>query len=66
MPLITLDSVIHENKKHYPKTLLEECKYKKRKNKKDNLMNDDLELDFDSESYNKFEFSSVDSESGSD
>ena len=32
--LITLDSVISVNKKYYPKTLLEECKYEIKKNKR--------------------------------
>ena len=31
--LIMLDSAIRVNKKHYPQTLLEECKYAIRKNK---------------------------------
>ena len=40
-----LDSVIKANKKYYPKTLLEECKYvlKKKKKKIENHINDDLE-----------------------
>ena len=38
-----LDSVIRVNKKYYPQTLLEECKYEIRKTKMDNLINDDLE-----------------------
>ena len=46
---ITLDSVIRVNKKYYPQALLEECKYKVRKNKRDNLINDDVKLDTDSE-----------------
>ena len=54
LSLITLDSVIRVSKKYYPQTLLEECKYKIRKNKRDNLINDDLELDSNSESYNEF------------
>ena len=37
-----LDSVIRVNKKYYPQTLLEECKYKI-KNKMENLINDGLE-----------------------
>ena len=52
LSLITLDSVIRVNKKYYLQALLEECKYKIRKNKRDNLINDNLELDTDSESYN--------------
>ena len=42
--LIALDSVIRVNKKNYPQTLLEECKYVIRKNKMENLVNDDLDL----------------------
>ena len=39
LSLITLVSVIRVNRKYYPQTLLEECKYKIRKNKIDNLIN---------------------------
>ena len=39
--LIMLDSVIRSNKKYYPQTLLEEYKYIIRKNKMENLINDD-------------------------
>ena len=42
--LIMLDSVFRVNKKYYPQTLLEECKYAIRKNKMDNLINHDLSL----------------------
>ena len=45
--LITLDFVIRANKKYYPQTLLEEFKYKIKKNKMKNVINDDLELDTD-------------------
>ena len=41
--LIMLDSVIRANKKYYPQTLLEECKYEIKKNKMENLINGDLE-----------------------
>ena len=34
-----LDSVIGVNKKNYPETLLEECKYEIKKNKMQNLIN---------------------------
>ena len=44
LSLIMLDSVIRVNKKYYPQTLLEECKYAVRKNKMENLINDDLDL----------------------
>ena len=48
--LITLDSVIRVNKKYYPQILLEECKYVIRKNKMENLINDDLDLSSSDES----------------
>ena len=34
---------VRVNKKYYPQTLLEECKYVIRKNKIENLINDDLD-----------------------
>ena len=49
LSLITLVSVIRVNRKYYPQTLLEECKYKIRKNKRDNLINNDLELNTESD-----------------
>ena len=57
LSLIMLDSVISVNKKYYPETLLEECKYKIKQNKVDNLINDDLESagEFDSEPDSEFE-----------
>ena len=52
-----LDSVIRANKKHYPQALLEEYKYEIKKNKMENLINDDLDLsssvESDSESDNE-------------
>ena len=45
-----LDSVIRANKKFYPQILLEECKYEIRKNKTENLINDDLDLTSSDES----------------
>ena len=44
LSLIMLDSVIRVNKKYYPQTLLEECKYIIKNNKTENLFNDDLDL----------------------
>ena len=41
--MIILDSVIEANEKYYPQTLLEECKYEIKKNKMENLINDDLD-----------------------
>ena len=55
--LIVLESVISVNKKYYPQTLLEECRYVIRENKMENLINDDLDLsssdEFDNESDNE-------------
>ena len=55
-----LDSVIRGgSKKYYPQTLLEEYKYVIRKNKMENLINDDLDIsssdESDSESDNEFD-----------
>ena len=59
LSLIMLDSVIRANKKYYPKTLLEECKYVIKKNKIENLFNDDLDFcssdESDNESDNEFD-----------
>ena len=41
--IIMLDSVVKANKKYYPQTLLEECKYVQEKIKVENLIDDDLE-----------------------
>ena len=58
LSLRILDSAITANKKYYPQTLLEECKYKI-KNKMENLINDDLDLSLsdesESESENEFD-----------
>ena len=48
LSIIMLDSVIKANKKYYPQTLLEECKYIQEKIKTENYIDDDLEK---SESY---------------
>ena len=50
-----LDSVIRVNKKYYPQALLEECKYVIRKNKMENLINNDLNLSSSDESDNENE-----------
>ena len=41
--IIIIDSVIKANKKYYPQTLLEECKYIQEKIKIENYVNKDLE-----------------------
>ena len=38
-----LDSVIKANKKYYPETFLEECKYAQEKIKTENYIDEDLE-----------------------
>ena len=43
LSIIMLDSVIKANKKYYPQTLLEECKYIQEKIKTENYIDDDLE-----------------------
>ena len=57
LSIIMIDSVIKANKKYYPQTLLEECKYTQEKIKIENYINEDSE---DSES------DTEDSESDSD
>ena len=47
LSIIIIDPVIRVNKKHYPQTLLEECKYTQENIKIENYINEDLE---DSES----------------
>ena len=44
LSLIMLHSIIIVNKKYYLQRLLKECKYVIRKNKMENLINDDLDL----------------------
>ena len=62
LSLIMLDSIIRVNKKYYPQTILEECKYiYTTKNKMENLINNDLYLSSSDESDNE-----ADNESDSD
>ena len=69
LSLIMLDSVIRVNKKYYPQIFLEECKYVIRKNKMENLINGDLDLnssdESDSESDNETD-NEIDSDESSD
>ena len=56
LPIIMIYSVIKANKKYYPRTLLEECKYTQEKIKIENYIKDDLEdSDSDSDSNNETE-----------
>ena len=43
LSIIIIDSVIKANKKYYPQTLLEECKYTQEKIKIENYINENLE-----------------------
>ena len=43
LSLIMIDSVIKANKKYYPQTFLEECKYVQEKIKIENYTDEDLE-----------------------
>ena len=45
LSIIMIDSVIKANKKYYPQTLLEECKYVQEKIKTENYIDEDLESD---------------------
>ena len=58
---IMIDSVIRVNKKHYPQTLLEECKYIQEKIKIENYINEDLE-DYESDSDNNKTESDIDND----
>ena len=56
LSIIMLGSFIKANKKHYPQTLLEECKYVQEKIKIENHIDDDLEKgESDSDSNNETE-----------
>ena len=59
LSLIMLEFVIRVDKRCYPQTLLEECKYVIRKNKMRNVVNDNLDLsscdESDNESDNEFD-----------
>ena len=50
MSLTLLESVIRVNKKYYPQTPLEQCKYIIKNNKIENLTNDDLDSSSSDES----------------
>ena len=62
LSIIMIDSVIKANKKYYPQTFLEECKYIQEKIKIENYINEDLEnSESDSDSNNETE-SDIDNE----
>ena len=43
LSIIMIDSVINANKKYYPQTLLEECKYVQEKIRTDSYIDEELE-----------------------
>ena len=49
LSIIILDSIIKSNKKYYPQTFLEECKYIQEKIKTENYIDDDLKSDNESD-----------------
>ena len=61
LSIIMIDSVIKANKKYYPQTLLEECKYTQEKIKIENYINEDLE-DSESDSDNNETESDIDND----
>ena len=62
LSIIIVDSLIKTNKKYYPQTLLEECKYTQEKMKIKNYINEDLEdNESDSDTSNETE-SDIDNE----
>ena len=62
LSIIMIDSVIKANKKYYPQTFLEECKYIQENIKIENYINEDLEnSESDSNSNNETE-SDIDNE----
>ena len=48
-----LNSVVKAKKKHYPQTLLEDCKYEPKKIKMQNLIDNDLEKSSSDDSDNE-------------
>ena len=61
--MIMLDSVIGVNKKYYPQTLLEECKYEIKKKKMKNFINDNLDLSLSDNETDSVSDNEVDNES---
>ena len=55
LSIIMLDSVIKANKRYYPQTFLEECKYVQEKIKNYNYIDDDLKPDSDSNEERKYD-----------
>ena len=62
LSIIMLDSVLKANKKYYPQTFLEECKYVQDKIKTKNYIDENLKLELDSDSNDETE-SGIDNDS---
>ena len=62
LSIIMIDSVIKANKKYYPQTLLEECKYTHKKIKIENYINEDLEESESDSGTNNVTESDIDNE----
>ena len=62
LSIIMIDSVIKANKKYYPQTLLNECKYTQEKIKIENYINEDLEDSESDSETNKETESGIDNE----
>ena len=60
LSIIMLDSVIKANKKYYPQTFLEECKYVQEKIKNENYIDDDLKSDSDSNKETEYDTNECD------
>ena len=56
LSIIILDFVIEAKKKYYPQTLLEECKYERKRIKIENLIDDHLEKSESDESDSETEY----------
>ena len=51
LSIIMLDSVIESDKKYYPQTFLEECKYVQENIKFENCIDEELDSDSDNDEY---------------
>ena len=66
LSIMMLESVVKAKKKYYPQTLLEECKYKPKKIKTENLIDDDLEKSSSDDSDNEHDNDETESDNGND
>ena len=64
--MLIINCLIIVSKKYYLQTLLEECKNVIRKNKMENLINDDLDLSSSDESDNEIDSGESDSDTDND